>query len=83
MYENTPYSFHEIILHTIITGSGFYIALGGGSAQYGYSHIMDVIQDKKFNCKLIDHTDDMAMISIQGPKRYRVLCSLSTLALLP
>ena len=63
----------------MMTGSGFYVALGGGSAQYGYSHIMDVIQDKKFNCKLIDHTDDMAMISIQGPKRYRILyCVLRT-----
>ncbi len=54
----------------MLAGPGFYVALGGGSAQYGYSHIMDVIQDKKFNCQVTDHTDDMAMISIQGPKRY-------------
>ena len=52
-----------------LAGDGFYIALGGAVAQYGWSHLQDVIQDKKFNVKLIDHSDDMAVLSLQGPKR--------------
>ena len=52
------------------TGRGFYLAVGGAAAQHGYSHVMDVIQDKKLDCQLIDHSEDMVLISVQGPKRY-------------
>ncbi|XP_013401693.1 sarcosine dehydrogenase, mitochondrial [Lingula anatina] len=58
-------------------GRGFYLAAGGGAAQQNYSHIQTVIQDQKFNCHLIDHSDDMALMSIQGPKSRELLQTLT------
>ena len=52
-----------------LAGRGFYLAVGGGAAQHGWSFISDVIQDKKLNCRLIDHSHDMCLISVQGPHR--------------
>lgn len=50
-------------------GDAYYLAIGGGVAQHNWSHIQAVLQDQGFRCTLIDHTEDMGMISIQGPKR--------------
>ncbi|XP_064648723.1 sarcosine dehydrogenase, mitochondrial-like isoform X2 [Lineus longissimus] len=58
-------------------GRGYYLAVGGAAAQQNYSHLMTVIQDNKFNCRLIDHTDDMVLISVQGPQSRAVLQQLS------
>ncbi|CAH1786368.1 unnamed protein product [Owenia fusiformis] len=58
-------------------GSGFYVAVGGGVAQYTYSHILDILQDNQFNCQLTDLSDDMGMISIQGPNSRAVMSALS------
>jgi glycine cleavage system aminomethyltransferase T len=58
------------IIIILFPGKGYYLAVGGAAAQQNYCHLMTVIQDNKFNCHLIDHTDDMVLISVQGPKRY-------------
>ncbi|KAI5099466.1 sarcosine dehydrogenase, mitochondrial, partial [Silurus meridionalis] len=50
------------------TDDAYYLAVGGGVAQHNWSHIMTVLQDRSFNCTLTDHSEDMGMISIQGPK---------------
>ena len=57
------------IPYHIPAGPGFYVAIGGAVAQYGYSHMMDAIQDHKWNCQIIDHSDDMILLSVQGPHR--------------
>ncbi|XP_074650089.1 sarcosine dehydrogenase, mitochondrial-like [Tubulanus polymorphus] len=57
-------------------GVGYYLAVGGAAGQQGWSHITSIIQDQKFNCQLIDHTDDMGMLSVQGPKSRDILKSL-------
>ncbi|KAI1904792.1 hypothetical protein AGOR_G00009330 [Albula goreensis] len=49
-------------------GDGYYLAIGGGVAQHNWSHIQTVLQDEGFRCQLLDHSEDMGMISIQGPK---------------
>ncbi|XP_072488982.1 sarcosine dehydrogenase, mitochondrial isoform X2 [Notamacropus eugenii] len=54
-------------------GDGYYLAVGGAAAQYNWSHITNVLQDKKFNCQLIDCSEDMGLISIQGPQSRAVL----------
>ncbi|XP_044519885.1 sarcosine dehydrogenase, mitochondrial [Gracilinanus agilis] len=54
-------------------GDGYYLAVGGATAQYNWSHITTVLQDKKFNCQLIDCSEEMGMISIQGPQSRAVL----------
>ncbi|XP_071948370.1 sarcosine dehydrogenase, mitochondrial-like [Antedon mediterranea] len=58
-------------------GRGFYVAVGGGAAEQGKQHILTAIQDKGFNCQLLDHSEDMCMISIQGPKSRAVLQALT------
>ena len=55
---------------SISSGRSFYIAVGGGIAEYAWCHIKNIIEDNRFNCQLIDKSEDMGMLSIQGPKRY-------------
>lgn len=60
-------------------GDAYYLAIGGGVAEHNWNHIRTVLQDQGFRCQLVDHSEDMGMISIQGPKRWeerwRMECS--------
>lgn len=38
-------------------------------AQHNWSHITSVLQDQRFRCQLLDSSEDLGMISIQGPAR--------------
>lgn len=50
-------------------GDGYYLAVGGAVAQHNWSHITTVLQDQKFRCQLMDSSEDLGMLSIQGPAR--------------
>lgn len=39
-------------------------------AEHNWNHIRTVLQDQGFRCQLVDHSEDLGMISIQGPKRW-------------
>lgn len=54
-------------------GDAYYLAIGGGVAEHNWNHIRTVLQDQGFHCQLLDHSEDMGMISIQGPKRWEQL----------
>ncbi|XP_063288982.1 sarcosine dehydrogenase, mitochondrial isoform X2 [Pelobates fuscus] len=54
-------------------GDGYYLAIGGAVAEHNWGHISTVLQDKNFKCKLIDCSEDLGMISIQGPASRSVL----------
>ncbi|KAL4004874.1 early B-cell factor [Sarotherodon galilaeus] len=54
-------------------GDAYYLAIGGGVAEHNWNHIRTVLQDQGFRCQLTDHSEDMGMISIQGPKSWEVL----------
>uniref|UniRef100_A0A8C9VKN1 Sarcosine dehydrogenase, mitochondrial n=1 Tax=Scleropages formosus TaxID=113540 RepID=A0A8C9VKN1_SCLFO len=54
-------------------GDGYYLAIGGAVAQHNWSHIQTVLQDSGFRCTLLDCSEDMGMISIQGPKSRALL----------
>ncbi|XP_078128082.1 LOW QUALITY PROTEIN: sarcosine dehydrogenase, mitochondrial [Sander vitreus] len=54
-------------------GDAYYLAIGGGVAEHNWNHIRTVLQDQGFHCQLTDHSEDMGMISIQGPKSREVL----------
>ncbi|XP_066222856.1 sarcosine dehydrogenase, mitochondrial [Saccopteryx leptura] len=54
-------------------GDGFYLAVGGAVAQHNWSHITTVLQDQRFRCQLIDSSEDLGMISIQGPASRAIL----------
>lgn len=62
-------SCHSIIL-SFAPGDAYYLAIGGGVAEHNWNHIRTVLQDEGFRCQLVDHSEDMGMISIQGPKRW-------------
>uniref|UniRef100_A0A8C6JPK1 Uncharacterized protein n=1 Tax=Melopsittacus undulatus TaxID=13146 RepID=A0A8C6JPK1_MELUD len=48
-------------------GDGYYLAIGGAVAQHNWSHITAVLQDMKLQCKLLDCSEELGMMSIQGP----------------
>uniref|UniRef100_F7E429 Sarcosine dehydrogenase, mitochondrial n=1 Tax=Equus caballus TaxID=9796 RepID=F7E429_HORSE len=54
-------------------GDGYYLAVGGAVAQHNWSHISTVLQDHKFRCQLVDSSEDLGMISIQGPASRAIL----------
>ncbi|XP_077005171.1 sarcosine dehydrogenase, mitochondrial isoform X1 [Tamandua tetradactyla] len=54
-------------------GDGYYLAVGGAVAQHSWSHITTVLQDKGLRCQLIDCSEDLGMISIQGPASRAIL----------
>lgn len=56
---------------------GFYIAAGGGSQYHILSHIRSVLQDKKFNVKLENRTEEMGILSVQGPNSRNLLQKLT------
>ncbi|CAD5122929.1 DgyrCDS11326 [Dimorphilus gyrociliatus] len=60
---------HHRSLFDPVTQDGriFYVAIGGGVAQAGLSHIKSILQDKKLDCQLIDATNDLTLLSVQGP----------------
>lgn len=39
-------------------------------AQHNWSHITSVLQDMKLQCKLLDCSEELGMMSIQGPLRW-------------
>ncbi|XP_072096585.1 sarcosine dehydrogenase, mitochondrial isoform X1 [Mobula birostris] len=54
-------------------GDGYYLAVGGGVAQHNYSHIITMLQDQRLNCQLLDCSEELGMISVQGPLSRTVL----------
>lgn len=52
-----------------LPGDGYYLAIGGAVAQHNWSHITTVLQDMKLQCKLLDCSEELGMMSIQGPLR--------------
>ncbi|XP_070532336.1 sarcosine dehydrogenase, mitochondrial-like [Ptychodera flava] len=56
----------------------FYIAAGGGNSQQSWSHIMSTIQDMGLNCEMIDNSEEMGMLSVQGPYSREVLQQLTS-----
>uniref|UniRef100_A0A452VFB5 Sarcosine dehydrogenase n=1 Tax=Ursus maritimus TaxID=29073 RepID=A0A452VFB5_URSMA len=56
-----------------LAGDGYYLAVGGAVAQHNWAHISAVLQDEKFRCQLIDSSEDLGMISVQGPASRAIL----------
>jgi glycine cleavage system aminomethyltransferase T len=54
----------------MVTGSGYYLAVGGAFAHQVATHVRNVIHDRGLRCRLDDATEDMGLISVQGPHRW-------------
>ncbi|XP_022101049.1 sarcosine dehydrogenase, mitochondrial-like [Acanthaster planci] len=59
-------------------GRGFYVAAGGGVAQHVKTHMKTIMEDEQFDCSILDHSEDMGVLSIQGPKSRELLQSLTS-----
>ncbi|XP_072422224.1 sarcosine dehydrogenase, mitochondrial isoform X2 [Chiloscyllium punctatum] len=68
--ESTP---HGTELTPAFQGDGYYLAVGGAVAQHNWSHINSVLQDRRLNCQLLDCSEELGMISVQGPQSRSVL----------
>ncbi|XP_011382354.1 sarcosine dehydrogenase, mitochondrial isoform X2 [Pteropus vampyrus] len=54
-------------------GDGYYLAVGGAAAQHNSSYILAALQDRRFRCQLIDSSEALGLISIQGPASRAIL----------
>lgn len=54
-------------------GRGFYVAVGGGFAEHVRAHMAAAIQDKCFDAQLIDCSEQMGLLSLQGPRSRDIL----------
>ncbi|XP_002158472.3 sarcosine dehydrogenase, mitochondrial [Hydra vulgaris] len=57
--------------------NGYYLAIGGAIGEHAWGHIQDVIHNKKFNVKLVDISEEVGMLSIQGPNSRKLLQKLT------
>ncbi|XP_055610172.1 sarcosine dehydrogenase, mitochondrial [Uranotaenia lowii] len=57
----------------IFKGRGYYIVAGGASAYQTKSHIWSAIQEKAFRAVVSDHTEELGVLSLQGPKSREIL----------
>lgn len=48
----------------------YYMTVGGMTTEYCKAHIKKIMHDCGIHCRLEDKTDEMGIISIQGPNRY-------------
>lgn len=60
---------HRLQSGPSLPGDGYYLAVGGAAVQHNWSYILSVLQDQRFRCQLIDSSEDLGLISIQGPAR--------------
>lgn len=58
-------------------GGGFYITTGGSTARYCASHILKEARRQGWAVDLEDRTEDLALISVQGPQSRDILQQLT------
>lgn len=51
-------------------GKAYYIVADGAYANQTLAHITGAIRERKFNVTLEDRTEQLGVLSIQGPNRY-------------
>jgi sarcosine dehydrogenase len=56
-------------LNLNLKGRGFYLAVGGASAQHSWAHINWVLKERQFKAQVSDLSHGMGLLSIQGPNR--------------
>jgi sarcosine dehydrogenase len=57
----------------IFKGRGYYIVAGGASANHTLCHIKSIINEKSFRANVTDVTQELGVLSIQGPKSREIL----------
>lgn len=61
----------------VFNGPGFYMAAGGAAALQNLAHVLKEVRTHGWDVKVVDHTENMAMMSVQGPKSRAILQQLT------
>ena len=61
----------------IIDGNGYYLAVGGAIGEHAWGHFKDIIHEQKFDVNLVDQSENIGMLSVQGPKSRSLLEEIS------
>ncbi|XP_065313265.1 sarcosine dehydrogenase, mitochondrial-like isoform X2 [Gordionus sp. m RMFG-2023] len=70
----TPNFYAEALKNDYTFGARYYVAVGGAVAQYFRSHLTRVIEDlADRKVTIVDKTDEMGLISLQGPRSRDIL----------
>ena len=56
---------------------GYYLAIGGAATTQIYAHVVKLIRQHKWDVQLTDHTENMSLFSVQGPKSKDLLSCLT------
>lgn len=57
--------------------TGFYLTVGAAVRQYLLSYFNGIIGDRGYDCRVQDCTEDIALLSVQGPLSRQVLSQLT------
>lgn len=63
--------YRAVLKSSIINSSIVGLVSGGMSSYHTRTHINKIIREKGFNVSLHDVTDQIGILSVQGPNRYR------------
>ncbi len=61
----------------IFKGRGYYIVAGGASMNHTIAHLRECISEKALRAKITDVTEEMGVLSIQGPKSREILSKIT------
>lgn len=59
------------------TGRGFYLAAGWAAALQNLAHVVKEIRNNEWDVDVLDHTEKLAMLSVQGPNSRAILQQLT------
>uniref|UniRef100_A0A1I8H6P6 Sarcosine dehydrogenase, mitochondrial n=2 Tax=Macrostomum lignano TaxID=282301 RepID=A0A1I8H6P6_9PLAT len=70
----------DLTVSVLEPGAQYYLAIGGAAALYVKHYLLKVMQDRGWladnRCQLEDRSDDMTLISVQGPVSRQLLAGL-------
>nr|XP_039249163.1 sarcosine dehydrogenase, mitochondrial-like [Styela clava] len=69
----------DLVVATMKDANGepvYYMTVGGATTEYCKAHVNKVMQDYNVSCKIEDKTDEMGIISVQGPNSRLLMKSI-------
>ena len=65
----TPQPLISLLLH-FLAGRYYYLAIGGAVSTYVRMYLERLLQDERLDARLLDVTERLCMLSLQGPLRF-------------
>ena len=71
--EQDPANVEQGSTNPVVNATGYMLDIGGAIGEHAWGHLKDVIYDKEFNVNLMDHSEEIGMLSVQGPHSRQLL----------